>query len=107
MNIIDRRVSPPLSNRLLAVKRTCICGPKPSNRLSLHLPPPYLPPIPIPPALPPFPILPPIPHPPCSRGITDVAIMSSVGPRPNCSIKAATDPAALAMYANADKILCF
>ena len=77
------------------------------HRLSLHLPPPYLPPIPIPPALPPFPILPPIPHPPCSRGITDVAIMSSVGPRPNCSIKAATDPAALAMYANADKILCF
>jgi hypothetical protein len=33
--------------------------------------------------------------------------MSTEGKRPNCSIKGATDPAALKMYADADKILCF
>ena len=93
-----RRISRHLDRLILLCRRVSLAPAL--HRLSLHLPPPYLPPIPIP-------ILPPIPHPPCSRGITDVAIMSSVGPRPNCSIKAATDPAALAMYANADKILCF
>lgn len=42
-----------------------------------------------------------------SRGITDVGIMSTEGKRPNCSIKGATDPTALKMYSEADKILCF
>ena len=51
-------------------------------------------------------------HTPCvlrpgSRGITDVALMSKVGPRPNCSIKPATDPEVMKLYAEADKILTF
>lgn len=33
--------------------------------------------------------------------------MSTGGPRPNCSIKGATDPEALKIYSGADKILTF